>query len=137
MFILGSLAYRYSSLLNLVKRIHLLSFIGLFIVSYFFTKDYGWGNSINPISYLLLAALVLKVAYTKPYLSDTILKKNDISYGIYIFHMPIVNHLLYNEITGITAFVLAIIVTLIVSISSWFFYEKRFLALKKSALRMN
>ena len=137
MFILGSFVYKYSSLLNLAKRIHLLSFIGLFIVSYFLSKDFGWGNNINPISYLLLAALVLKAAYTKPHLSNTILKKNDISYGIYIFHMPIVNYLLYREMFGVSGFVLATLATVVVAILSWLCYEKRFLALKKSALRKN
>jgi peptidoglycan/LPS O-acetylase OafA/YrhL len=137
MFILGSLAYKYSSLLNLVNRNSLFIFIALFILSYIFTKDYGWGNGINPISYLLLAALVLKVAYTKPHLSISILNKNDISYGIYIFHMPIVNFLLYQKKTGLTGCFLAVTTTLFVSILSWFLYEKRFLALKKSALRKN
>jgi peptidoglycan/LPS O-acetylase OafA/YrhL len=137
MFILGSLAYKYSSLLNLVKRVHLLIFIGLFVTSYFVSKDFDWGNGINPISYLLLASLILKVAYTKPHLSGTVLRKNDISYGIYIFHMPIVNYLLYQEMTGAAGFVLAAIATVVVASLSWFFYEKRFLALKKSALRKN
>ena len=87
MFMLGSLAYKYSSLVGLVQRINFLILLVLFVVSYFAIKDYDWGNGINPISYLLLAALVLKAAYTKPSLSDALLKKNDISYGIYIFHM--------------------------------------------------
>ena len=137
MFILGSLAYKYSSLVNVIKRINLIIFLVLFVVSYIVMKDYGWGNGINPISYLLLAALVLKAAYTKPSLSDALLKKNDISYGIYIFHMPIVNYLIYQGIMGVAGLVLAVIAILAVSVLSWFFYEKRFLALKKSSLRKN
>jgi len=137
MFMLGSLAYKYSSLVSVVKRINFIIFLVLFVVSYFVTKDYGWGNDINPISYLLLAALVLKAAYTKPSLSDALLKKNDISYGIYIFHMPIVNYLMYQGVMGVNGLVLAAIATLVVSILSWFYYEKRILALKKSALRKN
>jgi len=80
---------------------------------------------------------VLKAAYTKPSLSDALLKKNDISYGIYIFHMPIVNYLMYQGVMGVNGLVLAAIATLVVSILSWFYYEKRILALKKSALRKN
>ena len=137
MCILGSLAYKYSSLVNLIRRFHFLNFFGLFVASYFLTKDFGWGNGINPISYLLLATLILKTAYTKPHLSDAILKKNDISYGIYIFHMPIVNYFIYQETMGIVGFVLAVIATVIVASASWFFYEKKFLSLKKSALRKN
>ena len=137
MFMLGSLAYKYSSLVGVVQRINFLILLVLFAVSYFAIKDYGWGNGINPISYLLLAALVLKAAYTKPSLSDALLKKNDISYGIYIFHMPIVNYLMYQNIMGIKGLVFAVIATLVVSILSWFYYERRFLALKKSALRNN
>jgi peptidoglycan/LPS O-acetylase OafA/YrhL len=137
MFMLGSLAYKYSSLESVVKRINFIIFLVLFVVSHFVTKDYTWGNDINPISYLLLAALVLKAAYTKPSLSDSLLKKNDISYGIYIFHMPIVNYLMYQGMMGVNGLVLAVIATLVVSILSWFYYEKRILALKKSALRKN
>lgn len=137
MFMLVSLAYKYSSLVNVIKRINLIIFLLLFIISYFVMKGYGWGNGINPISYLLLAALVLKAAYTKPSLSDALLKKNDISYGIYIFHMPIINYLIYQGMMGVNGLVLAVIATLVVSVLSWFYYEKRFLALKKSSLRKN
>ena len=137
MFVLGNLAYKYSLLINLIKRFHLLIILGLFVLSYFLTKDFGWGTGINPISNILISILILKVAYTKPYLSDAILKKNDISYGIYIFHMPIVNYILYKGTVGIVGFVLSAIVTVAVAILSWFFYEKKFLSLKKFALRKN
>jgi peptidoglycan/LPS O-acetylase OafA/YrhL len=137
MFILGSLAYKYSSFLKILRGTHFLSILGLFIISYFLTKDIGWSNNINPISYLLMAATIMKIAYTKPHLSDTILKKNDISYGIYIFHMPIANYFLYQETVGIVGFIITAILTVIVAILSWFFYEKKFLLLKKSALRKN
>lgn len=52
------------------------------------------GNSIGPLLFCLIAVFVFSAAYSKPTCSDRLLGKNDISYGIYIYHMPVVNMLL-------------------------------------------
>ena len=79
--------------------------------------------------------LILKIAYTAPKLSDKILKKNDISYGLYIFHMPIINYFLHQQVTGTAGFFLTILLTVIIASMSWFFFEKKILSFKKYALR--
>ena len=56
----------------------------------------GDGNHIDIVSFVALSMLILKLAFTKPALSARLLGRNDISYGVYIFHMPIVNFLLYH-----------------------------------------
>jgi peptidoglycan/LPS O-acetylase OafA/YrhL len=137
MFMLGSLAYKYPSIASAVKRVHFLGLFSIFLARYFLTRDLGWGNNINPISYLLVAMLTLKSAYTLPSLSDKMLKKNDISYGVYIFHMPIVNYLLYQNITGFVGALLATSLTFFIATLSWFMFEKKILSLKKYALRKN
>lgn len=95
----------------------------------------GYGNNINPLSYLILAALILKIAFCKPWLSNKLLRRNDISYGIYIFHMPIVNFLIYSELKGIIGFWIAIFGTIVFALISWFLIERPALRLKKVALR--
>jgi peptidoglycan/LPS O-acetylase OafA/YrhL len=98
---------------------------------------FSWGNKINFIGYLLLSALTIKIAFTKPHLSDTYLKRNDISYGIYIYHMPITNFLIYNNFYGFVGFVIALFATITMSYMSWRLIEKPSLGLKKVALRQN
>ena len=63
------------------------------------------------------------------------LRRNDISYGVYIFHMPIVNLLIYLEIKGFAGFWVAFIGTVVFATLSWFLVEKPALRLKKIALR--
>lgn len=135
MFILGALLYKNEIILNYIKKTPLFIFISMYVLSYFLTKDYGWGNAINPISYILLACMVTKFAFTAPNLSDSILNRNDLSYGIYIFHMPIVNYLIYSNISGGLGFFICLIATIIFSFISWFVVEKKSLSLKNNPLR--
>ena len=135
MFILGALLYKNEEVLNYIKRIPFIVFVLLYVISYLLTKDYGWGNGINPISYILLACMVIKLAFKAPNLSDSILNRNDISYGIYIFHMPIVNYLIFSDINGGLGLFVCLVTTIIVSLTSWFIIEKKSLSLKNNALR--
>ena len=104
--------------------------------NYLATKYFGWhgGNKINPVLYFLLSILVFSFAYSFPRLSD-LLKKNDISYGVYIYHMPIINLFIYFGYTSNTSFVLIILVlTIIVASISWVFIENPAIKLKKHPL---
>lgn len=135
MFIMGALLYKNQNLLAYIKRVPLFLLIIFFIAAYFLTKDFGWGNSINPLGYFLLLAIIIRLAFSLPGLSDSILRRNDFSYGIYIFHMPIVSYLLNFGITGIEGFLIALASTAIIAVASWFFLEKQCLRLKSNALR--
>lgn len=135
MFILGALVYKNEVVLKFIKKTPFLIFLSLYTLSYFLIKDYGWGNAINPISYILLACMVTKFAFTAPNLSDTILNRNDLSYGVYIYHMPIVNYLIYLDIKGDLGFFICLIATIIISFISWFVIEKKSLSFKNNALR--
>ena len=138
MFVLGAYVSTDASLRARLLRIHPLVWLALYLASYMLAARLGLGagNGINPVSYLLLSGLVLAVAHRRPALSDRILRKNDISYGVYIYHMPIVNLLLYAGIDGTPAsLALALVATLATAAASWFCVEKPALALKKIALR--
>ena len=37
-----------------------------------------WGNKVNPVGYALMVAIIIKLAYINPTLSDRILGRNDI-----------------------------------------------------------
>lgn len=96
----------------------------------------GMGSKINPITFSALCPLVYKLAFTRPDWSFRLLKGNDVSYGVYIYHMPIVNLLIYLGMKGsASAYGLAMVATLTMAAISWFCIEKPCLKLKKRALR--
>lgn len=139
LFLTGALFAKLPKIVNIINKLPFLFLFSAYILIWFISMEVGlsWGNKINFIGYLLLSALTIKVAFTMPYLSDKYLKRNDISYGIYIYHMPITNFLIYNHIYGFTGFSLALIATIIMSFISWRLIEKPSLGLKKVALRQN
>jgi len=95
----------------------------------------NFGNSLNPIMFAALSALIFSTAYSNINLSKILLKKTDISYGIYIYHMPIVNYILYtNKFTGYTSATIAISTVTCISITSWFLLEKNALRFKPKSI---
>ena len=93
------------------------------------------GNTLSVATIVALAMLVVSCAFTAPTLSSRLLKGNDISYGVYIYHMPLINLLLFRGIGGPQGFLLAIGGTLVAAIASWRFVERPALRLKGYSLR--
>jgi peptidoglycan/LPS O-acetylase OafA/YrhL len=87
-------------------------------------------KNIQMVSNILLAILTISLAYTLPSLGR-ILKGNDISYGMYIYHMLVINSLVSLGFTGETKYLFSAIgLTTVLSLASWLFVEKKALALK-------
>lgn len=100
-----------------------------------FTLGFELGNKINPILFLLLAVTIFSCAYSMQGLSEKLLKRNDISYGVYIYHMPVVNILIYFGHKGnILYSSIVMLLTVVLAIASWKVIEKPCLALKRHAL---
>jgi peptidoglycan/LPS O-acetylase OafA/YrhL len=139
MFILGAWISTQASILNLIRR----SKLSVIVIIYLAIGLLCWllkmpitGNEINVLSYLSLALLVVKLACTRSYLSNKLLRKNDISYGVYIYHMPIVNAMIfYGFANSLGHAIITIMATFIFALMSWRFIEKPALGLKKIALR--
>jgi len=93
------------------------------------------GNHLNIISIFLIGMLTIGGVFSGRGLSSRILKQNDLSYGIYIYHMPIVNLLLFYELDGLKGFAISLVSSLVISILSWHLVESRALNLKKYSLR--
>jgi len=92
-------------------------------------------NMINFGLFLLLSLVIFSTAYSSVGLSHKLLRGNDISYDVYIYHMPIINGLIYlgfygSALSGLSALSL----TLVMSLLSWFLVEKPLLARKRNAL---
>ncbi|WP_066801048.1 acyltransferase family protein [Sphingomonas soli] len=138
MFMLGAYVSTNQALQHKILSINPLIYLVLYAASYAAAAYFGigTGNGINVVSYMLLSALIFSLAHYKPGLSNSLLQGNDISYGVYIYHMPIVNLFLYLGILGSAwHFAGALALTFAVSLLSWFCIEKPALKLKKMALR--
>lgn len=98
----------------------------------------GWskvGNGINAFGFVPLVVLVTLAAYSAPRLSERMLKRNDVSYGIYIYHMPLVNFVRHIGLAGNLGGLLALAGTALASVLSWHLIERRALAYKVHSLR--
>ena len=130
MFVVGAMVYKSKKILNIIIKIPYFIGISLLLIFYFLTKDYGWGNDINPIVFFLIVVLLVKFAYMRlSFLKE--LKGIDISYGIYIFHMPVFNYLKYKNFGQYKIIIFGFLLTLLFSLISWFIVEKPFLKSKK------
>lgn len=139
-FLIGSVFYIFwNKLGNLVQNnfykwlLAYVAYILIFDVMFEFNlTSYHITNIFQPISMVILSCLVLSFAFSMNTLSEKVLKHNDISYGIYIYHMLVVNTLLSMGISkSLTSFVIVFVVTTILAYASWILIEKPALGLKK------
>ncbi len=139
MFLVGVLAQRNFDRLHawLAGRA-LLAGVVYLGATQFAVQVLGWGasNDIHPVLYVLLAAFVFSLAYSWPGTAERLLHRQDISYGVYIYHMPCINVLLYlgmrghAHALGITYLAVAVMATM-----SWVWVERPCLSMKRGGLR--
>ena len=133
MFLVGMFFQRNFELFHRVLAGKFLYLLILYIgVGYFASShNANFGNNINPLFYILLVPLVFSFAYSKPDLAMQTTRGNDFSYGIYIYHMPVVNFLIYLGLSGSVSWSLvALATTVFIATLSWFYIEKPCLKLK-------
>lgn len=90
------------------------------------------GNDASPLSLIPLAGVVVAAAYTGRSLAERLLHGNDVSYGIYLYHMPVINALIASglAINGWMALALCTGLTSALAIASWRWVERPALRLK-------
>lgn len=86
------------------------------------------GNRLGLLYFPCYIGLALWFAFVVPFVR----MKFDLSYGIYVWHMPVINLLL---VLGIPNAPLAVVLTLAFATLSWFLVEKPALALKRQSLK--
>ncbi|WP_428653458.1 acyltransferase family protein [Runella sp.] len=100
--------------------------LGFYITSY--TPNI-WGMIAN----ILLSCVTISFAFSYRNLSKLLLGEEDVSYGVYIYHMVVVNIFFELGLLRHVSYYLAvIIITYLVSVISWKWIEKPALHLKKS-----
>ncbi len=94
----------------------------------FLYNSYG----MNPITFFLFITVIFILVYSFKNLSYKMLKGNDYSYGIYIYHAVIVNYFVYMEYLKEVKYLMYIIVlSFFFAAFSWHILEKPILSLKK------
>lgn len=93
------------------------------------------GNEVGLLNALTICLATLSLAYSWPGLSECLLRGNDLSYGLYLFHMPIANALIVGGITGPAGAALTVVGAVLCAGLSWRLIERRALA-QKPALQM-
>ena len=91
---------------------------------------------MSPVYLLPLAGLIVSLATSAPQLSDRILRHQDVSYGLYLYNMLVIDLLVGLAAPSAWAsFAAAIIVSLGLAALSWTLIEKPYLRGKRGALR--
>jgi peptidoglycan/LPS O-acetylase OafA/YrhL len=117
------------------KIVYLLPLYLLF--SYLAVDFGGWQmrNEINPIHFFALSLVIFSAAYSYPKLGKNILRGNDISYGVYIYHIPVINlFMYYGYISNSHYILLVLLFTIILATLSWLIIEKNSLKFKKYSI---
>ena len=136
-FLLGVLAQRNFELFHtyVAGKFHLIFPVYLFSAYMLSGIGSAFGNNSNPVVAVLLILTIFSFAYSMPTLSTKVLRGNDMSYGIYIYHMPVVNLLLYSELYRKTEYgFVALFACILLAAISWLMVEKPALRLKRHPL---
>jgi peptidoglycan/LPS O-acetylase OafA/YrhL len=60
------------------------------------------------------------------------LRRNDLSYGLYLYHAPVINLLLYTQaVTGLLGVLATLTAALVLAAGSWWLIERPALALRR------
>jgi peptidoglycan/LPS O-acetylase OafA/YrhL len=142
MFLVGVLFQKnFDFLYKYLSGKGLIAFLVYLIYAYILYSQYNikLSNDIGPWLFFPLACMVFSLAYTAVNLSPRLLKHQDVSYGLYIYHMPVVNTFIFlvaewrfsNEWATVAIILFS---TMLFATFSWFTIEKTALNLKKKAV---
>jgi peptidoglycan/LPS O-acetylase OafA/YrhL len=139
MFLIGVLLQRNINFVDRYLKGNAVKVLVSYIVVDFLLYSMGadiTGNDLNPASSAILCLLTISFGYTATKSFGNILKGNDISFGIYIYHMVLINILLHLKLLPPEINMLVMLVlTLIIALFSWHYIEKPALSLKNFSIR--
>lgn len=103
MFLVGVLFQRYFTQLHRVLAGRfLVLWLAYLVLAMFAHRLFGLsiGNNLNFFLYILLALVVFSGAYSNTGLAERLLGSTDISYGLYIYHAPLVHLMQHFGLSG-------------------------------------
>lgn len=135
MFLVGMFFQKnYESIRKRLDVIHPLVLLVLYVgfSSMMSSAGFRLDNGIGPLIYIPLAIVIFRIAFSGFSRLSELLGKNDFSYGIYIYHMPIANMFLFYGLVGSLLYPTAVLlISLLVAGFSWFLLEKPCLKIKR------
>lgn len=111
---------------RLMKWLPFVSIVGFIMMTYSGSYSYFIGLTIEPITY---GAVTILFCMLKPFKLN-IGKIGDLSYGIYLFHFPIIQlliHLKVYQFNPYIGLVMSFVITILASFISWHYVESRWL----------
>jgi len=138
MFLLGVFVQRNFDLFaTVLVRIPFTLLLAAYMLVSFTLYKLGWGidNDISPIIFLILALTVLKGAYTNVSSISKVTKGHDFSYGVYLWHIPVMNQMAFLGYHGEIFYAFWYLgLSCFLAVASWFCIEKPALNLKKNTI---
>lgn len=138
MFLVGMLVQRnFAPIHALLARRAAILLPAFLVLAWAGAGVFGWtvGNQMHPVLFLALAAAVFSLAYTLPDLSERVLRRNDISYGLYIYHIPVINLMMFRgHMHQASDVAIAVIISIALSTLSWFALERPAIRLKRRSI---
>jgi peptidoglycan/LPS O-acetylase OafA/YrhL len=137
MFLTGVLAQRhFGSIVRLLTpRAFWFAFIGYGTYAFVMRSNgFGMDNSFSPLLFFPLAFLACTAAFY-PLKKRDALRGHDISYGIYLYHVPVMNMFLFYGLTDnlvYTAF--TVLISIALAILSWMLIERPSLRKKRRSI---
>jgi peptidoglycan/LPS O-acetylase OafA/YrhL len=128
-FLIGSLYYLHQDKIKYDLRLVLVAFI-VWVLTF-------WSTELFILSsFICIPYIVLGLAFTRiPYI-NTIGKKADISYGLYIFHYPVQQTLInFFSLDSLTLLTLSLLITVPLAWLSWHLIESKALGIKNIDLK--
>lgn len=129
-------AYR-EDLASAIRKVRLRYLLAGYLAAMNFIGDYTSNaqNAINPIAFAFLACLIVKLSTARlpvPPRFSAFVRREDISYGLYLYHMPVINVLLFLGLfTAGTNIALVIVTSFLAAFLSWYAVEKPALQFKR------
>lgn len=137
LFALGALAYLWQDKLLPLCRGKFVIFLAAYLAArlILITNDIPsstihssmWALVVYPV----LGLVVYSFAFSYLGLSQRVLRSNDFSYGIYIYHMPVIYMSLHMEWKGVGGLVVTTFTVALLAAFSWFLIERPTLKLKQ------
>ncbi|WP_019531048.1 acyltransferase family protein [Dasania marina] len=140
MFLVGVLVQKnFEVIARYILKLNLLFLLIVYVCIAYLLSNQGMllGNSISPLLFFPLVVLIFKFSYSNVQITNRLLRGNDISYGVYIWHMPIINQALYlygyDLSEGVVVGLLGL--TIFAGLGSWLLIEAPSLRLKKNSIK--
>lgn len=137
-FIFGVLAYLWQDALVRFCRGRFFALFGAYLLLRLallqvgVTIDEVHTSMVGFFVYPLLGLVVFSLAHSFSGLARTVLRGHDFSYGIYIYHMPVIYLALHFKFEGIQGLLLTTLLVTSLAVASWFLIERPALRFKNT-----